>query len=149
MGASKGNGKMASLREKILATRSGLKIAAVNVTGWDFPVWVKQLTAVAAEEWHAEVATSSIAAGSNEVQVQLHAQRAARRLVSLTLCDEDGALVCDGEADFDQLGELSNDAIQEIYAASAKLSGLTKGAVEEAGKASEATPAADSSSGLH
>ncbi len=134
---AKGNGKMPSLRERIAATRSGIRTKQVDVPGWDFPVWIRKLTAADAEEWHAHVSNPET-------------ERASRRkLLELCLCDEDGAAIYDqASSGMDELGTIANEDLRYLFEQALEFNAsVQKGAVEEAGKGSGETLADASSAG--
>lgn len=110
-------------REDILGA-SDIQIKKVKIPEWGGHVYVKGMTAKERDDFEASI----IRMNGKVRKVDMRDLRA--KLVSKSICDEDGKLLFD-EKDIKELGEKSASAVQRIFTVAQELSGLTDEDAEE------------------
>jgi len=125
-------------RDAILAA-TDLPSETVDVPEWGGSVLVRGLTGAQRDQFEASVLVGK---GRNR-DVNLRNLRA--KLVALSIVGEDGTALF-AEADLEALGQKSAVAIERVFDAARKLSGMTAGDVEELTKNSESGQSAASTS---
>lgn len=114
-------------------------IVAVRTPEWpgvDGKVHVRTLSSVERDQWE----ESLVETRGKKRDVNLRNARA--KLVALAACDADGAAIF-VHADVEALGQRNAAAMDRIYAAAAKLSGIREEDVEELVGNSECAPSED------
>jgi|HubBroStandDraft_6_1064221.scaffolds.fasta_scaffold00062_71 hypothetical protein len=132
-------------RDAILKA-AALRTEEVRVPEWASPetgadvVIVREMRGRERDEWEASLAVQR---GGQMVPdtANMRAKLAARCIIG-----EDSEPLFT-QQDVAALGELSAAALQRVYEAAARLSGLNQDALEELGKSSETGPSEDSASG--
>lgn len=140
-------------REQILKAKD-LSYQEVEVPEWGGRVRVRELTGGERQEFDATIASirQDLSVGGRkdgqqrQMKVEVHADRVRVKLCALTMVDEKGERLFQNEDQVRDLAKKSARALERVYEVSARLSGLSEEAVEEAGKGSGDSPAADSSS---
>lgn len=116
-------------RDQILAVED-LKRETIDVPEWGGEVIVKSLTGAERDAFEDSVVRQR---GKTR---ELNLRNARARLVSLSLIDESGSrLFSDG--DVEALGRKSAAALDRVFAAAQRLSGLTENDIDELAKNSE------------
>lgn len=116
-------------RDQILAVED-LKRETIDVPEWGGEVIVKSLTGAERDAFEDSVVKQR---GKTR---ELNLRNARARLVSLSLIDESGSrLFSDG--DVEALGRKSAAALDRVFAAAQRLSGLTENDIDELAKNSE------------
>lgn len=110
-------------KEQILGA-SDIQIKKVEIPEWNGFVFVKGMTAKERDGFEASI----IRMNGKVRKVDMRDLRA--KLVSKSICDEDGKLLFD-EKDIKELGEKSASAVQRIFTVAQELSGLTDEDAEE------------------
>lgn len=110
-------------KEQILGA-SDIQIKKVEIPEWNGFVFVKGMTAKERDCFEASI----IRMNGKVRKVDMRDLRA--KLVSKSICDEDGKLLFD-EKDIKELGEKSASAVQRIFTVAQELSGLTDEDAEE------------------
>lgn len=110
-------------KEQILGA-SDIQIKKVEIPEWNGFVFVKGMTAKERDDFEASI----IRMNGKVRKVDMRDLRA--KLVSKSICDEDGKLLFD-EKDIKELGEKSASAVQRIFTVAQELSGLTDEDAEE------------------
>jgi hypothetical protein len=135
---SDNNGKGFLSREQILAVQD-LTIEEVYVPQWGGSVRIRSLTAL--QRGRLEVST--LERKGRDADQNLIMLRA--RMVALSIVDESGTRVF-SERDVESLNDKSASALETVFKAAMRLSGLSKEDVDELTKNSESAPSAASSS---
>jgi hypothetical protein len=125
-------------REQILAA-DDLKREAVAVPEWGGDVIVKSLTGAERDEFEDSVVRQR---GKNR---ELNLKNARARLVSLSLVDESGQRLFSA-GDVELLGRKSAAALDRVFGAAQKLSGLTEQDIDELAKNSNSDQSDSSTS---
>lgn len=124
-----------SLRDDILQA-DDLEREQVHVPEWDLDVWVRGLTAAERDAYEAEVVQLDDAG-----DVHMDRQNARAKLVVKCTVDEDGQRVFE-PGDVDLLGEKSGKAVDRLFDAAQRLSGITEEDLDElVGKSENGPPA--------
>jgi hypothetical protein len=125
-------------REQILAA-DDLKRETVPVPEWGGDVIVKSLTGAERDEFEDSVVRQR---GKSR---ELNLRNARARLVSLSLVDEAGSRLFSA-GDVEQLGRKSAAALDRVFGAAQRLSGLTEQDVDELAKNSDSDQSDSSTS---
>lgn len=129
-------------REQILSAID-LKIEEVFVPEWGGTVYVRNLNGRGRDAFEG----SRYRLKENNKVEMVHDNTRAK-LLSLTLCDEQGRLLF-SEEDVEILGEKNANALDRVFDVAQRLSGLRAQDVEQKLKNSEAVLTVNSSSGSH
>lgn len=105
-----------------------LQIELVDVPEWDGQVYVRCLTGAERDRFEEGSLRN---AGSKAQSVVLANMRA--RLCALAICDENGARLF-SDSDVAKLGEKSAQALNRVFEAAARLSGITQQDIEDLSK---------------
>ena len=135
-------GKAALTRDQILGAID-MKIEPVFVPEWGGTVYVRNLNGKGRDAFEG----SRYRLKENNKVEMVHDNTRAK-LLSLTLCDEHGALLF-SEEDVEVLGEKNAAALDRIFDVAQRMSGLRPQDVESKLKNSEAALTVNSSSVLH
>ena len=129
---------MALTKEQIFACED-IKTLTVPVPEWGGEVIVRTLSGTERDAWEQSMVDSK--KDGKRVSIEM----AKARLCILSIVDEDGKRIFTN-ADAIALNSKSGAAIDRVYTASAKLSGITDDEVAEIAKNSEAAPSGNSTS---
>lgn len=110
----------AEMREMILGAGDKPEIRKVFVPEWDFPVYVRGLTATQRDQWEAEQVHMTKGG-----KVEYRQENIRASLVARCLCTKDGAPVMKKE-DVKRLGQKSAGAIDLIYGVAKEISRISK-----------------------
>ena len=125
-------------REAIFAAPD-IQTEDVHIPQWGGTVRVKNLTASERDAFEDSTTTQR---GNN---LELNRKNFRAKLVALCVVDEDGKRIF-GDADIHKLGAKSAAAMDLLFAAASRLSGISKDDEDELLKNSESDPSGDSSS---
>ena len=129
---------MTLTKEQILGA-TDIKVEKVNVPEWGGDVYVKGMSGAERDKFEASIVETR---GS---QQKLNMTNVRAKLACYTICDKDGKrLFTDNE--IGELAKKSASALQRIFDAAQKLSGIGAGEVENLLKNSESAQAEDSTS---
>ena len=112
---------------EILAAKDCQPIA-VNVPQWDGDVHIAVMSGTERDTY--EHYLLSRMKGDKLVD----SRGLKKKLLSLTLCDESGARLCNENGDADRLFGKSSDVLQRLFEKSQELNGLSEEAVDETAK---------------
>ena len=135
-------GKGGLTRDQILGAID-VQIEAVFVPEWSGTVYVRNLNGKGRDAFEG----SRYRLTQNNKVEMVHDNTRAK-LLSLTLCDEQGHLLF-SEEDVEVLGEKNAAALDRLFDVAQRMSGLRPQDVEQKLKNSEAVLTVNSSSGLH
>lgn len=125
---------MAVLTKAQILAAQDLVIEKVPVPEWGGDVLVRSLTGTARDQYEADFLLIDTSKGKPSYDMDLENARA--RLVALSVVDEGGALLFDDD-DVIDLGKKSAAALDRVYAAAKRISGLSDTDVEELRKNSK------------
>jgi hypothetical protein len=135
--------KKASLtREAILAARD-VTIERVEVPEWGGEVYVRNLSGKSRDAFDG----SRVRVRSGN-QVEMIHDNTRARLLSMTLCDEQGALLFSAD-DIEVLGEKDSGVLDRLFDIAQRISGMRQADAQDKLKNSEAALTVNSSSGSH
>jgi len=123
-----------------------LRDDVVDVPEWGGRVRIRAMTGGERQEFDESLMRVSQKAGEDGATIDFHAHRLRLKLCSMVMIDADGHRLFPKPDDVARLAQKSAAALQRVYERAAELSGLSREAVEEAAKNSEAAPVADSHS---
>lgn len=112
------------LRDDILDA-DDLDREKVHVPEWDVDLWVRALTAAERDEYESEIVQLDQAG-----DVQMDRRNARAKLVVKCVVDEDGQNVF-RNGDAARLGQKSGRAVDRLFAAAQRLSGITEEDMDE------------------
>lgn len=125
-------------REAILAAND-LPTEDVNVPEWGGVVRVRTLTGAQRDAFEAEIVTT------NGRKVERNTYNIRAKLVAASVVGEDGKLLF-SRADVEALGAKSAAALDRVFDAASRLSGISDEDVQELAENLDGTPAGDSAS---
>lgn len=125
---------MAFLTKAEILAAQDLTTEVVPVPEWGGDVLVRSLTGAARDQYEADFLLIDTSKGKPTYDMDLENARA--RLVALSVVDESGKLIFDDD-DVIDLGKKSAAALDRVYAASKRISGLSDDDVEELRKNSK------------
>jgi hypothetical protein len=125
---------MAILTKAQILAAQDLITETVAVPEWGGDVLVRSLTGTARDQYEADFLLIDTSKGKPSYDMDLENARA--RLVALSVVDEDGALLFTDD-DVIDLGKKSALALDRVYAAAKRISGLSEEDVEELRKNSK------------
>ncbi len=125
-------------REQILAAEDR-PIETVDVPEWGGQVCVRTIGADERDKWQDDMMEGK---GKNR---KMNLARVTASLCAIAMCDEGGVPIFT-RADVTALGKKSASAMQRVFAAAARLSGITEADIEELAKNLPPTESDDSSS---
>ena len=126
-------------REQILSA-DDRKTEDVEVPEWGGTVRVRALSGAERDAYEAGLVQLR-----SDGTRRLTMQNARARLVSLSLCDEQGNRLF-SDADVSELGDKSAAALERVFDVASRLSGLTDGDIEEMAETFADAPSGDSTS---
>lgn len=126
-------------REQILSA-DDRKTEDVQVPEWGGTVRVRALSGAERDAYEAGLVQLR-----SDGSRRLTMQNARARLVSLSLCDEQGNRLF-SDADVSELGDKSAAALERVFNVASRLSGLSDGDVEEMTETFADAPSGDSTS---
>lgn len=119
---------MAILTKAQILAAPDLVTELVPVPEWGGEVLVRSLTGTARDQYEADFLLIDTSRGKPSYDMDLENARA--RLVALSVVDESGTLIFSDD-DVIELGKKSASALDRVYAASKRISGLSDDDVEE------------------
>lgn len=122
---------MAILSKSEILAAVDLPTETVDVPEWGGEVLVRGLTAAERDAFEQSVVTLNGSGKAASTKMNLSNIRA--KLCSLTIVDEDGERLF-SDAEVDVLGRKSAQALQRVFDAAQRLSGLSQSDVEELAK---------------
>jgi hypothetical protein len=117
------------------------KIEEVEMPEWGGTVFVRSLTGAERDQYEASMATLDKKGNVRDI----HMENIRARLVALTVCDETGQRLF-GDTDVKALGEKNAAALERVFQAAQRLSGLTKRDLDELADGLKNAPSAGSTS---
>jgi len=137
------NGSGLLSRDDILKA-DDLRDDYVDVPEWGGRVRVRAMTGAERQEFDEALMRVSQKPGDDSATIDFHAHRLRLKLCSLVMIDAQGARMFPAPQDLALLAGKSAAALQRVYGRASELSGLSRAAVEEAVKNSDAAPDGDS-----
>ena len=114
---------MTLTREQILEAKD-IQMKKINVPEWGGDIYVKGLSGIANEKFQ-----ESIIEIKEDGKRKVTYKYMRAKLLALTICDENGNLLF-SEEDIEALDNKSSYVLSIIYETAQRLSGLTKGDIE-------------------